>query len=138
MGKYDEAIKFYDKALVVDPKFVKALANKGVAIADNGDLSGSLTYFDQAIALDANDFLNYYNKGTVLSDLGFETQNTGFSTQAIEAFDKAITIKPEYVDAYVYKAITFNDLKDYTGSLEWADKAVAKKNDHENAWYYKA
>jgi tetratricopeptide (TPR) repeat protein len=62
MGKFEEAMEYYDQALAIDPNFVKAIANKAVAMADGGEYSESLEYFDRAIELDPQDYLNFYNK----------------------------------------------------------------------------
>ncbi|USN54978.1 MAG: tetratricopeptide repeat protein [Candidatus Peribacteria bacterium] len=80
MGKYEEALQYYDQALAIDENFVKALANKAVAMADSGKYQESLAYFDRAIELDPSDYLNYYNKGTVMSDIGYQQIAEGTNT----------------------------------------------------------
>ncbi|USN54979.1 MAG: tetratricopeptide repeat protein [Candidatus Peribacteria bacterium] len=47
-------------------------------------------------------------------------------------------IAPEYVDAIVYKAITYIDLEAYEDALSAAEQAIQMNPNHENAWYYKA
>ena len=41
LGKYQEAITYYDKVLAIDPNFVYALNGKGVALDDLGKNRGS-------------------------------------------------------------------------------------------------
>jgi tetratricopeptide (TPR) repeat protein len=144
MGNFDQAISYYDQALELDPDFVKALANKGVAVADQGDLETSLTYLDQAIEVEPDDYLNYYNKGTVLSDMGYKEltadgeNGEAYAQEAIRMLDKAIELNPTYVDAYVYKAITYTDLQQYDQALEQTELALELYPEHENARYYQA
>ena len=61
-----------------------------------------------------------------------------YSQQAIDLFDQALQLEPNYVDAIVYKAITYIDLEQPAQALEQAETAISLSPLHENAWYYKA
>jgi tetratricopeptide (TPR) repeat protein len=52
LGKYNEAIPFLDKALAVNPNFVAALNNKGLALASLGRYNESIPFFDKALTKD--------------------------------------------------------------------------------------
>ena len=49
LGKYQEAIKWNDKALVVDPKYVYALGNKGSALDSLGKYQEAIEWYDKAL-----------------------------------------------------------------------------------------
>ena len=49
LGKYDEAITWYDKALAVNPKYVDAFYNKGLALDDLGKYDEAITWYDKAL-----------------------------------------------------------------------------------------
>jgi tetratricopeptide (TPR) repeat protein len=138
MGKFDEALALYDQVLAVEPTFVKALANKWVATADSGNLSWSVVFFEEALRLDPKDYLTHYNLWTVLSDLWYDQKDIAISQQAIASLATAIELNPTFVDAYVYLAITYYDLEEYTNALDWGAKAIALDNKHENARFYQA
>jgi Flp pilus assembly protein TadD len=47
LERFEEAITYYDKALVLDPNFVYALDNKGIALNDLGKPEEAVTYLDK-------------------------------------------------------------------------------------------
>jgi Flp pilus assembly protein TadD len=136
----------YDAALDVDAYFPKALANKGVAMADSGDLLSALPYFDKALETTPNDYLTLFNKATVLSDLGFKLRQQNGKTkeaddvskEALRIFQQVVTLRPTYTDAKVYKAISLHDLGQLDEAHETLLSVLQAHPDHENALYYQA
>ena len=57
LGKYQEAIEWYDKALKIDPNNVFALNNKGLALSNLGKYEEAIEWFDKALKIDPNMFL---------------------------------------------------------------------------------
>ena len=51
-GKYDEAIKAYDEAIRLDPKYADAWNNKGTALNNQGKYDEAIKAYDEAIRLD--------------------------------------------------------------------------------------
>ena len=49
MGKYEEAITWYDKALVDNPNYLDALNNKGYALDNLGKYEEAITWYDKAL-----------------------------------------------------------------------------------------
>src|SRR5574341_873832 len=91
-SKLKDAIKYYDKALDLDPKNVKALYNKGLSLDNLGTYKEAITYYDKVLAIDPNDIAALNNKGAALDDLGrYE--------EAITYYDKALAIDPNDVYA---------------------------------------
>ncbi len=78
-GKYAEAIKAYDQAIKLNPKYIEAWNNKGVALYNLERYEVSIRVYDQAIKLDPNDADVWYNKGIALEKLGkYEEANKCF------------------------------------------------------------
>ena len=51
-GNYDEAIKCFDQALVIDPKNAIAWNNKGASLSNSGKHEEAIKCFDIALAID--------------------------------------------------------------------------------------
>ena len=66
LGKYDEAIQYYDKALQVDPNYTDALNNKGDALYDLDKYDEAIQIFDKALQIDPNDTDALNSKGDAL------------------------------------------------------------------------
>ena len=54
LGRYEEALTWYDKALAIDPKHVYALYNKGAALFNLGKTDDAFMWIDKALSIDPN------------------------------------------------------------------------------------
>jgi tetratricopeptide (TPR) repeat protein len=70
LGKYDEAIKCYDKAIEIDPDNPVVWNNKGLALNSLGKYDEAITSYDKAIEIDPDDADTWNNKGLALNSLG--------------------------------------------------------------------
>ena len=68
-GKYDEAIKYYDKALAIDPYHKPSLNSKGIALAKQGKYDEAISYYEKALAIDPGDTNAIKNKDSALKKL---------------------------------------------------------------------
>ena len=67
MGNYTEAIKYFDKALNMDPKhIVPLLGGKGNALDALGNYTGAILYYDRVLAINPSDKHALNNKGASL------------------------------------------------------------------------
>jgi tetratricopeptide (TPR) repeat protein len=87
LGKHQEAISYFDKALAIDPNDVDALDNKGLAVANLGKYQEAISYYDKALAIEPNDLNALINKGLAVANLGKYQE-------AISYYDKALAIDP--------------------------------------------
>jgi len=49
--RHTGAILYYDKALVINPRDVDALTDKGLALDNLGNHTGAILYYDKALAI---------------------------------------------------------------------------------------
>ncbi len=49
MGKKEEAIKQYDKAIQINPKYADAYYNKGIALSDLGKKDKAIAEYEKAL-----------------------------------------------------------------------------------------
>lgn len=92
-GEFDDAIKFYQKAITVDPSLTEAYYNIAVAYQKKGQFDEAITYYQQAIELNPNHEKAYLNLGISLKEKGYYEEATNF-------FERALQIKPDYAMAY--------------------------------------
>jgi len=98
LGKFNEAISLYDKALAIKPNLVNALNAKGLALDSLGKFNEAIGMYDRALAVDPNNTAALTNKGVTLYHLGRYNE-------AISLYDKVSTIDPNNTAALTNKNI---------------------------------
>lgn len=84
-GKYDEAVKAFDKAIKIDRQYVDALNKKGSALNHLGKYDDAIKCYDEVITQKQDNQMAafaYYEKSGILKVLGK-------TTEADAAFAKA-------------------------------------------------
>ncbi len=81
LGKYQEAIKCYDKVIELEPDDYAAYYNKGLALHDLGKYKEAIDCYDKAIEIKLDYANAYQNKGISLYCAGDESE-------AIKCWDK--------------------------------------------------
>ncbi len=99
-GKYQEAIKAYDKAIKINPKDSETYNNKGLALGKWGKYQEAIDCFDQALKINPKESMAYNGKGLALVQWGRHQE-------AIDCFDQAIKINPKDNMAYNGKELAF-------------------------------
>ena len=97
LGRYNEALKSYDKAVRIKPKYVNAWHGRGVALSNLGRYEEALKSYDKALKLKPDYADSWYGIGIALSNLG---QYEG----AVKSYDEALKLKPDYADAWRERA----------------------------------
>jgi tetratricopeptide (TPR) repeat protein len=112
LGKYEEALECFEKALSLDPKHAIAWNNKGASLGILGKHEEALECFEKALSLDPKFAKAWNNKGMVLAI--FDKME-----EAIEANDTAIELNPKDGKAWNTKGLFLEKL----GKTEPAFKA---------------
>jgi len=130
LGKPQEAIACYNKALEINPKCAEAWNNKGVALGSLGKEQEAIACYDKAIEINPRDADAWNNKGDALRSLGKYQE-------AIACCDNAIEINPRDADAWNNKGIALGGLGKYQDEIACYDKAIEINHREAVAWYNK-
>ncbi len=118
LGKYNESIEDFDRAIEIDTQNAVAWSNKGAALASMGKYDDALEAFNKTIEIDPQHAGAWFNKGAALESLRRYNDS-------LEALDKAIKIDPQDSKAWYNKGkvlLALNRTAD-------ADEAFAKVKD---------
>ncbi|HOX57158.1 MAG TPA: tetratricopeptide repeat protein [Candidatus Paceibacterota bacterium] len=92
-GAFDEAIRYYEKAIHLTPEKDDAHSSLGYAWFKKGDLGKAIREYNQALRLNPTDAEAHNNVGYVLF-------RQGQPAEAIRHFDEALRLKPDYPEAH--------------------------------------
>jgi tetratricopeptide (TPR) repeat protein len=68
-GKYEEAVKAYDKVLKINPQYADAWYNKGIALVNLRKYKEAINAYDEALKINPQYADAWYNKGIALAKL---------------------------------------------------------------------
>lgn len=138
--EYKEAIRFYSEAITKKPDFADAYNNRGLAKFRNDDREGALADYTRAIQIDPDFGTAYFNRAEVLLETGDAAgsvadlqridqqyrDSTFYQTrladayarlnnpsQAQLAYDKALRLNPDNVEALTNRAALYYSQKAY-------------------------
>ena len=92
-----------------------------------GYWKNSITLFSHTLKVTDYNWLVYNNRGIAYYDLGNYKQ-------AIEDYNRAIEIKPDYADAYYNRGIAYNGLGNYRQAIEDYNRAIEIKPGYAKAY----
>ncbi|MEM9770046.1 MAG: tetratricopeptide repeat protein [Cyanobacteria bacterium P01_D01_bin.73] len=131
LGRYDEAIAAYDRALEADPKFYAAWVNRGYCLDRLGRYRAAIASFDQALRIKPDYDGLWYNRGTVLGKI----QRYG---AAVESFNRALKLKPNFPAAWNNRGTALTKLNHYDEAIASFDRAISLAENTPGPWYGKA
>lgn len=134
--RFDEAISWYNKSLKVDPYFIKAYDNIGLAYARQGKLEEAGRCYEKVLDKNPHSPFTYNNLGNIL-------RRQGEVYQAMEYYRKGLDIYP-YPEIYNNLGITLAQLNRVDEAIEVYRKGLKVDNNHPelynnlgNALFYK-
>lgn len=131
MGKSEQAIECFDKALEENPNDSWAWFNKGVSLHRLGLLGEALYCYDKALSFNPNDADLMSNKGILLRTLGK-------TDEALECYKKALDISPHDPGIWSNLGVTYRVLGEMDKALEAYDKALSIDRLDVGVWLNKA
>ena len=119
MERYDEALEVLNHALTLSPEDSWLLVSKGSVLRLSNHTAEAVELLNRAVATDPTLHRGWAELGAALY-----TQE-GKEQEAIEAFDRALALKPNYDLALRYKGETLRFLGRYEEALICLDRALA-------------
>jgi protein O-mannosyl-transferase len=96
-----------------------------------GYWKNSITLFNHALRVTKNNYVAHHGLGLALIA-------EGRTEEAIDHYNKTISIKPEFPYAYNNRGLVYGGLGQYDLAMEDFDKAIRLKEDYAEAYYNKA
>jgi len=140
MNKFEEAIIYFEKALLIDKNFIDALNNHGWASSQLGRYEESISFYENAKKIDPKNIrawraigwnlarIQRYDEAlahidTAISFDSMSERSWNFKGEillfkcefedAIACFDKALVIKPDYAEAWNNRGIALREFNRY-------------------------
>ena len=146
LGKYEEAISYYDKVLEIDPNNLNVLGKKGDALVKLDNPEQIISYFekivvlgpsqinaletsflDKVLEIDPNNIDALYYKGKSLAVYYDKLE------EANSYLDRVLEIDPNHLDALSKKGDVFFEHDDYETAISYYDRVLEVDPNHVDA-----
>ena len=123
VGDTDMALRYYDKAIEIDPSDPHLYETVGTYLISNSKYNEAITYLSKLVKLEPSSYKSHFL-------LGMAYRHAGYPNQAIEELERAKQLNPEYPHTYIelgnaYWDIAFKLFEDYKQEgFYWFDKGV--------------
>ena len=99
----EQALKCFDAAVRLNPRYVEALLNRAIVLGDLGRADEARRGMEEALALGAPDATGFPTMvadrlANMHADLGRAYREAGSSTKAAEHFEAALALRPGFAD----------------------------------------
>jgi tetratricopeptide (TPR) repeat protein len=143
---YGNAIECYNKVLKLNSDTTTVYVNIGLIYYEMKDYDKAVEYMEKNLALEPDSSFSYYIIGKTYKSKG-DTANASYYKEivngmayyrrgnydkAIERYEKAIGLKPDYAWAYYNMAVVE---KNYYEAIEYYEKAIKLKPDFAEAYF---
>jgi WD40 repeat protein/lipoprotein NlpI/tRNA A-37 threonylcarbamoyl transferase component Bud32 len=115
--QYDQAIADYDQALAIDPKYVVAYNQRGLAWFNKKEFDTAISDYDEVIKLDPKYMLGYFNRGNAW-------RSKGNWDKAILDYDVALALDSKYAAAYNNRGLAWRSKEELDKALADFDEAL--------------
>lgn len=117
LGKLNESLECYDKAIKIDPVSHIAWSSKARALDEMNNMNEAMKCYSIALEINPNNASVWNNKG-----YAFRKQSKYHN--AIECYDTAIKLQPNYAKAWYNKGYILEKQGKYEEALHCFDKAI--------------
>ncbi len=129
-GAYQEAETKFLKSLEIIPDRVSTLTNLTATQIRLSKYDEAKDSAEKAISQD-------HTNGDAWLNLGIAENKCNSPNKAIECFDKALLLKPDWVEVLTNKVMALIELKRYEEALEQCDRLIALEPSFVESWFNK-
>ena len=126
LGRMEEAIECYSRAINLDPGMADAYYHRGIAYGELCDFDRAIADYTKAITLNP-DFAEAHCRCGLTHNL------QGNFDRAITNFDRAIELNPDSADAYHGRGIAYSELCDFDRAIADYTRAITLNPDSAEA-----
>jgi tetratricopeptide (TPR) repeat protein/S1-C subfamily serine protease len=124
LGKYTDAVKAFDRAIILQPKLLDGYYGKGLALVNNGDPLAGLGAFDRAIQLvPSGSQAKFYYLWKYRS---LSLKNLKRYSEALVATSQAISLEPQDTILINQKAQLLSKLKRDPEAIKIYDRLIER------------
>ncbi len=161
VGGYEEAVRFYRKALQLQPTHEQALYNLANRFQQAGDFKAALLLYERMVRLHPKSPMAYLNMGIILNslgdapraryfyqktigldpknaeayfNLGYLNENGGELREALNDYEKAVENNPKHAEAYYNMGNVYATLGQYPEAIASYLKTVGINANHQSAY----
>lgn len=127
IGNYKQAIKYFNKAIELNPELQRAYYNRAVAYEKLGNYDEAFKDFNKAIELNPQLAMFYRGRGFAYAEIGNYDQ-------AINDYNTAIELEPKYAEAYLHRGFAYADLGNHNQAIKDFNKAVELDPQYSSAY----
>lgn len=130
LGKYELAIKSFEKCIEYNEFYVDAYANISYCYSKIGDTKKSIAFANKAILVDKDYAYAHYRKAWML-------HYSGRFEDAKESYEAALELNPTDQYSYIGLAATNISLENSLAAIKAANEAIMLDRDCGEAYYFK-
>ncbi|MBD2166808.1 tetratricopeptide repeat protein [Calothrix membranacea FACHB-236] len=127
LGRNQEALESYNKAIELNPKYKTAWNGRGNALWNLGRNQEALESYNKEIEINSNYENAWSGHGDALWKLGRDQE-------AVESYNKAIEINSNYENAWNGRGNALLNLRQFEEALKSYNKAIEINPHYETAW----
>jgi tetratricopeptide (TPR) repeat protein len=130
LGRYEEAVASYERALLLRPSDVDALTGRADALQVQGRLDDALAGYQEALALAPGHPDAHINLGAALTQL----RRYG---EALAHCERALALQPDSAGALCNRGALLSELGRFSEAVATFDRALAIDPDYAPAWHFR-
>jgi tetratricopeptide (TPR) repeat protein len=127
-GNLGAAADYFGLAAKLNPDFVEAYFNRGVAFSMLKKFEKALESYDRTLKIRPDHAEALNNRGSALRELKR-------LDESLRSYDRALTIKPLYAEALNNRGVTLFELNCLAEGLDSYDRAIALSPDYAEAYF---
>jgi tetratricopeptide (TPR) repeat protein len=128
VGRADEAVTHYARALQLKPDDARICNDLGVALAALGRTDEAIGHYRTALRLQPDD-------PTALNNLGLALTTLGRTNEAVAYYDRALRLKPDYAEAHNNLGSVLLTMGKTSEAIQRWEESLRLKPDYAEAHY---